>query len=372
MRLGVLTSSRADFGIYLPLLKRLKADDFFELDIIAFGTHLSSFHGETIQQIYKEGFDVKYKVESMLLTDSAESVSTAIGLTTIKFAGFWTQHADNFDLVICLGDRYEMFAAVTAGIPFNIPFAHLHGGETTLGAIDNVFRHAITLAAQYHFVATLQYADRVASIINSEENIYHIGALSLDNISDIELLSISDFHQKWGIDLSIDTVLTTFHPETVNATLNSEYTNELVSVIENNPQYQFLITMPNADTAGNTVRNILINRLKGNDRVFLIENLGSQSYFTAMKYSCFLLGNTSSGIIEAASFGKYVINLGDRQRGRASGDNVFNVALDAHDMQQAIKEIENKEEYTGENIYHKDNSAIELIKVLKQISLHAR
>lgn len=367
MRIGVLTSSRADFGIYLPLLKRLKADDSFELDIIAFGTHLSSFHGETIQQIYREGFDVKYKVESMLLTDSAESVSTAIGLTTIKFAGFWEQHAANFDLVFCLGDRYEMFAAVASGIPFNIPFAHLHGGETTLGAIDNVFRHAITLAAQYHFVATQQYANRVASIIGSKENIYHIGALSLENISDIELLNISDFHQKWGIDLSIDTVLTTFHPETVNASMNAEYTNELVSVVENNPQYQFLITMPNADTAGNTVRNILIDRLKTNNRVFLIENLGSQSYFSAMKHCSFLLGNTSSGIIEAASFGKYVINMGNRQKGRASGGNVINVPIKQDLIQKLIEGLNTNELFTGENIYFYKNPAGRILTILKSV-----
>jgi GDP/UDP-N,N'-diacetylbacillosamine 2-epimerase (hydrolysing) len=372
MRIGVLTSSRADFGIYLPLLKRLRTDDFFELDIIAFGTHLSSFHGETIQQIHNEGFDVKYKIESLLLTDSAESVSTTMGLTTIKFAGFWAQHTMDFDLVFCLGDRYEMFAAVTAGIAFNIPFAHLHGGETTLGAIDNVFRHAITLASRYHFVATQEYAERVASIVGSARDIYYIGALSLENISDIKLLSVSDFKQKWGIDLSINTVLTTFHPETVNAAQNADYTNELVSVIENHPDYQFLITMPNADTAGNTVRNILMERLRTNNRVFLIENLGSQSYFTAMKYCSFLLGNTSSGIIEAASFGKYVINLGDRQKGRAFGDNVIHVPLVANEIQQAIKEIEIKGAYRGDNIYYRDNTANELMKVLKQVSLHAR
>ncbi|NRF39144.1 UDP-N-acetylglucosamine 2-epimerase [Pedobacter foliorum] len=372
MRIGVLTSSRADFGIYLPLLRRLRDDHFFELEIIAFGTHLSTLHGETIEQITEKGFKVKYKIESMLLSDSAESISTAIGLTTVKFASFWAQYAADFDLVFCLGDRYEMFAAVTAGIPFNIPFAHLHGGETTLGAIDNVFRHAITLASQYHFVATAHYANRVGTIINSHEHIYQIGALSLENITDMDLLSIKEFQRKWGIDLSIKTILTTFHPETVNADQNVYYTNELVSVIEHSTDYQLLITMPNADTAGSKVRNILIDRLKGNDKVFLIENLGSQSYFTAMKYCSFLMGNTSSGIIEAASFGKYVINLGDRQKGRAFGDNVINVPLIKEDIQRAIEKIEISEPYEGGNIYYKENSANELIKILKKLASHAK
>ncbi|MEQ7800912.1 UDP-N-acetylglucosamine 2-epimerase [Pedobacter sp. ASV1-7] len=372
MRIGVLTSSRADFGIYLPLLKRLKADDFFELDIIAFGTHLSSFHGETVQQILKEGFDVKYKIESMLLTDSAESISTAIGLTSIKFAAFWATHGNEFDLVFCLGDRYEMFAAVTAGIALNIPFAHLHGGETTLGAIDNVFRHSITLASKYHFVSTTQYAKRVASIIDSEENIYYVGALSLDNLDDVELLDIHGFEQRWGVDLSEDTVLTTFHPETINAANNVNYANELVEVIMKNSQFRFLITMPNADTSGNGVRKILTDRLGENKNVYLIENLGSQSYFTAMRYCSFLLGNTSSGIIEAASFRKYVINLGDRQKGRAAGVNVINVPLIADNIQRAIEEIKLREPYNGGNIYHKGNCSEEIIQVLKQIPRNAK
>lgn len=367
MRVGILTSSRADFGIYLPLLKRMKADDFFELNIIAFGTHLSAFHGETINQIYKEGLDVKFKIESMLLTDSAESISTAIGLTTIKFASFWADYGSDFDLVFCLGDRYEMFAAVNAGVAFNISFAHLHGGETTLGAIDNVFRHAITLASKYHFVATQQYADRVASIIHSNKGIYPIGALGLENISDIELLSISEFRQKWDVDLSIDTILMTFHPETVNVSQNAHYANEIVSIIECSPDYQFLITMPNADTAGNTIRNIFIDKLRQNDNVHLIENLGSQSYFSAMKHCVFLLGNTSSGIIEAASFKKYVINLGNRQEGRACSDNIYHTRIDRESILAAIKNIKSKGSYNGTNIYYKKEVSSEIIKILKNL-----
>jgi GDP/UDP-N,N'-diacetylbacillosamine 2-epimerase (hydrolysing) len=187
MKIAILTSSRADYGIYLPLIKKLKADQFFEVDIIAFGTHLSNFHGQTIQEILNDGFDVKYRIESMLLTDTPDSISTAMGLTTIKFADFWKSHAKDFDLVFCLGDRYEMFAAVVASIPFNIPLAHFHGGETTLGAIDNIFRHSISLASTYHFVATEAYAEKVKQIKGSSENVYEVGALSLENIDSLNL-----------------------------------------------------------------------------------------------------------------------------------------------------------------------------------------
>ncbi|WP_316826391.1 UDP-N-acetylglucosamine 2-epimerase [Pedobacter miscanthi] len=365
MKIGLLTSSRADFGIYLPLLKELVKDDFFELKIIAFGTHLSDFHGKTINQIENLGFNVSYTIESMLLTDSASSISTAIGLTTIKFADFWNKHSDSFELVFCLGDRYEMFAAVTAGIPFQIPFAHIHGGETTIGAIDNVFRHSITLASKCHFVSTQNHAKRVAQITGSEENIFDIGALSLDNLNDITLLSIKEFKSKWGIDLSLPTMLTTFHPETVAAEQNSHYAGQLVETLANLADYQVLVTMPNADTSGNIVRKALIDNFSNNKRVFLIENLGTQSYFSAMKYCSFLLGNTSSGIIEAASFNKYVINLGDRQKGRTAGGNIIHVPIDSSKIIEAVNKIGQDNSYTGENIYYKRNSAKLITNIVK-------
>lgn len=369
MKVGVLTSSRADYGIYLPLLKKLKADTLFDLKIIAFGTHLSPFHGETIKQIESDGFEVAYKVESMLINDSPEAIATAVGLTTIKFADFWQKNKTEFDLVFCLGDRYEMFAAVTAGIPFNITFAHLHGGETTLGAIDNVYRHAITLASKYHFVSTHPYAKRVASITDNDQQITTVGALSLDNLTSLDMLSIDEFKEKWGIDLSKPTILCTFHPETVSYLANEKYANELVKIIrEITENYQVLVTMPNADTSGNIIRNALKANFSNEAQVFLIENLGSKSYFTAMKYCSFLLGNTSSGIIEAASFGKYVINLGDRQKGRAAGSNVIHTQITSDAILNSIKQIEARHVLSDENIYWNGGAASKIIEKLKLIA----
>src|SRR5690606_5753673 len=145
MRVAVLTSSRADFGIYLPLLNRLKEDPFFQLEIIAFGTHLSKFHGYTLDQIKESGFTTIHEISSLLTNDDEVSIATSFGLTVLKFADFWDKHS--YDWVLCLGDRFEMAAAVQAGIPFGVRFAHLHGGETTLGAIDNIYRHQTSLAS---------------------------------------------------------------------------------------------------------------------------------------------------------------------------------------------------------------------------------
>ena len=367
-RIAILTSSRADYGIYLPLLKALKDDPFFELRIIAFGTHLSSFHGYTINQIVNDGFEVSFQIESMLTGDSPNAISTAMALTSLKFADFWKNHQQDFDLVFCLGDRYEMFAAVTSGIPFNITFAHLHGGEKTLGAIDNIFRHAITLASKYHFVSCEEHGDRVAELSESKDNIFDIGALSLDNLNSLSLLSIEDFNNKFGVDLNLPTILVTVHPETVTPEMNGIYVEELVDSLLELQKYQVIITLPNADTNGNFIRKRLLQLpVESFNRILCFENLGSQGYFTAMKYCSFLLGNTSSGIIEAASFGKYVINLGNRQEGRKQSLNCFNVPFNKELILQTVQKIENSQAYTGENIYYKGNSALTICAILKNI-----
>lgn len=367
MRIAVLTSSRADFGIYMPLLKGIQADDYFNLKTIVFGTHLSTFHGYTKNNIESSGFSVDYEIESMMLSDSKEGVSTAMGLTMTKFAQFWAAHENEFDLVLCLGDRYEMFAAVLSALPFSIRFAHLHGGEKTLGAIDNVFRHALTHASAVHFTSCETYKARVEELLDEPEHVYNVGALSLDNILQIELLSIEEFAQKWKVDMNKPTALMTFHPETVKAEQNKSFAADVVKVIKNNADIQFLITMPNADTAGNIIRQIFIEDLSSEEHVFMEENLGTQSYFSAMKHCKFLIGNTSSGIIEAASFDKHVLNLGDRQEGRLAGDNVIHTPITVEAMQVAIDKAKNAPSFGAHNMYYNDGASSKIIKVLKSI-----
>jgi GDP/UDP-N,N'-diacetylbacillosamine 2-epimerase (hydrolysing) len=363
-RVAVLTSSRADFGIYLPLLKALVRDIFFDLEIIAFGTHLSKRHGYTLSGIENEGFKAKFKIETVPESDDPAAISTSMGSTMIKFSSFWELHACRYDLVFCLGDRFEMFAAVMAGVPFQVKFAHIHGGEQTLGAIDNVFRHSISHASTIHFTSTPHYRKRLKQMVDDCRHIYHTGSLSLGNIDDIPLFNIKDFQVKWKIDLRNKTILTTFHPETVNADRNLHFAEEIVKAVTSITEYQFLITMPNADTSGNTVRKIFEKNLLQLEHVRIIENLGTKGYFSAMKYCSLMLGNTSSGIIESASFGKYVINLGDRQKGRACNSNVVNVPINSEAILLSIKQLIGQE-YKGENIYYKAGAANRIISSLK-------
>lgn len=368
IKIGVLTSSRADYGIYEPLLKNLKLDREVALTIIAFGSHLSSFHGNTIEEIKKAGYDRIHTLSSLLLNDEVHSIATAYGLTVLKFAEYWREHF--YDVVLCLGDRFEMAAAVQAGIPFGVRFCHLHGGETTLGAIDNIYRHQITLASFLHFTATAAYAQKIANLTGSSENIHYTGALSISALQDISIPDEKSFRQTYSIPDG-PYILSTFHPETVAFGKNEYFAEQMYIALSRLAETTVVvITMPNTDTLGTVYRERL-NKLKQehSHSVVLIEHFGKTNYFAAMKYAKMLLGNTSSGIIEAASFKKYVVNVGDRQKGRAQSDNITDVPFEAEQIYESAMHSLKKKTYEGENIYFKTDTITTMISILKKVSI---
>lgn len=364
MKVGILTSSRADYGIYQPLLQKFKADDFFQLEIIAFGTHFSQYHGYSISQIKEDGFKKIHGLNTLLANDDQEAISSAYGLTVVKFAQFWD--TNKFDLVFCLGDRYEMSAAVQASIPFGVSLAHIHGGETTLGAIDNSFRHQITIASKFHFTSTDQYAQRVTQLVGSGKYVTNVGALSLDGMENMDLPDEKVMREKYSIP-SGNYALVTFHPETVFPDRNIEFARQVRDGLARSmDQLNFVVTLPNADTLGTVYRDVLNSlRSEFSDQVVLIENFGRRDYFAAMKYSSLLIGNTSSGIIEAASLNKYFINVGNRQQGRAQSANVVNCDFDARSIQKHLIEALTLGNYNGKNIYYKEGTVDKIINAIK-------
>jgi len=365
VKIGILTSSRADYGIYLPLLQKMKNDSFFEMEIIAFGTHLSKSHGYTVNDIEKDGYTCIYTISSLISNDDAQSIASSYGLTLLKFADFWASHT--YDLVFCLGDRFEMSAAVQAGIPFGVKFAHIHGGETTLGAIDNVYRHQITLAAELHFTATAIFWEKTINLLGTSEGVYNVGSLSLNDIKSFVPIDRVAFFEKFNIP-NEEFVLVTFHPETMSSQENVQYTQAMKNALATISKKIFvIITMPNADTQGSVYREVIEELKKEfSDRFLLIENFGKANYFSAMHYAKILIGNTSSGILEAASFGKYVVNVGDRQKGRAQSENVLNCGFDETVMIAAVDKAISFEKYKGENVYFKEGVADNIVKILKE------
>lgn len=361
----VLTSSRADYGIYLPLLKALKNSEFVNLEILAFGTHLSEKHGYTIKQILQDGFNVQHQISVPYHNDHPEDIALCYAKTVEHFTDFWAKHGRKYNWIIVLGDRFEMAAAVAAGIPFVLKFAHIHGGETTLGAIDNIYRHFITLASSLHFVSLPDFEKRVHEIAGESAKCFVIGALGLDNVSQIPLLSQSEFFQKWQIDLSKPSILVTIHPETVAFDDNIAFAKEAeLAFIELANQYQLVVTMPNADTYGNVYREMFqVLKNQYPSKVFLIENFGTISYFSAMQHTGLMLGNTSSGITEGASFQKYVLNIGDRQKGRIAGRNVIHIPFNSSEIINKVNQYFGQQ-YTEENIYFKGGAAKIILKEL--------
>jgi GDP/UDP-N,N'-diacetylbacillosamine 2-epimerase (hydrolysing) len=365
MKIGILTSSRADFGIYMPLLNKIKADNYFDLEIIAFGTHLSKFHGYTLKFIEEVGFKIIHTISSLITNDDENAISTAFGLTVLKFADFWSEN--KYDIVFCLGDRFEMCAAIQAGIPSGVIFAHIHGGETTLGAVDDIYRHQITLASQLHFPSTQAFAHRIQEIIGKKGNIYPVGSLSIEDIQSLDIPSEDEFRNKYNI--SGEFVLSTFHPETVSPEKNSDYSIEMLAGLKAvATKINLVITMPNADTFGTIFREALL-KLKDEmpEKVFLIESFGKLNYFAAMTYCKVLLGNTSSGIIEAASFKKYVVNVGDRQKGRLQSENVLNCSFNATAIKDSVDLAIQKRSFLGKNIYYKEGTSNKIIDIVKKL-----
>lgn len=365
MKIGVLTSSRADFGIYQPLIKELILEKYsINLEIIAFGTHLSNYNGYTISDI-KNKFDVQiHEVNSMLISDDAASVSTSYGLTSLKFADFWK--STTFDLVFCLGDRFEMSAAVQAGIPFGVKFAHIHGGETTLGAIDNIYRHQISLASQYHFTSTEKFKERVIELTQSEEHVHNVGALSLSNLDTFIPIPKQKLFSTFNIE-DAPYCLVTFHPETNAFQINERFAKEMKKALSKiTTQINLVITMPNVDTMGSVFREqLMLLKEEYPSSVFLIENFGKENYFSAMYFAEFLLGNTSSGIIEAASFNKYVVNVGDRQKGRLQSKNIFNVEFYSEKIIEKVNICLKLNSFNGENIYYQKGTAERIVQIIK-------
>lgn len=335
VKIGILTSSRADYSIYYPLI--LKAMDLpnTEVEIIAFGTHLSENHGYTLNHILADGFEVKHQLKNCYaLDDSPLGISLAMANTSKVFAEFW--NTNKFDLVFCLGDRYEMFAAVSAAVPFQINIAHLYGGERTEGAIDDCLRHAISLMSTWHFTACEEYKKRVEELTLQKNHTFNYGHLSIDNLNRLPLLSIEDLKIKTGVDFSQPTILCTFHPETINFDQNVIFANEIALAFSELTDYQILITMPNSDTGSQPIRNAFTKLESNNSNIHTTENLGTIGYLSAMKHCTMMVGNTSSGFVEASFFPKTVINLGERQTGRIVTSNIINTKITKHDILSAI------------------------------------
>lgn len=366
MKIGVLTSSRADYGIYRSLLQKLSKDSRFDLSIIVFGMHLINRHGNTVFEIEKDNLGRIYKVYGMPQGDSRLEIVKGYGELIKNFGEFWSE--SDFDCVIALGDRWEMSAAIQATIPFELKVAHIHGGETTLGATDNIYRHQISLVASIHFTAAELFSERVEELTQSKENIYTVGSISLEGLDEVTLPSWDVVKKQFDIPFD-QFILVTIHPESVNADSNADFAETSCEALaEISREYPLLITKANADVMGTLFNERFESLASANpNHVKVVTSLGKMNYFSAMKQCLFLLGNTSSGILEAASFKKWVINLGDRQKGRLQSGNVLDVPFDKNEILKAVAHVANKSPFEGENKYVSNQTTDKILNGLLKL-----
>lgn len=365
IKITVLTSGRADYSILSPLVDLLWKHPRFRLRLAAFGMHLRPGEKASLSSIIHDGYPVD-RIGEAPQGDDPHDIATSMGRTAVAFAEYFSATCP--DVLLCVGDRFEMQAAISASVPFNLRVVHLHGGEETAGAIDDVFRHAITAMSWLHLTAHESYAKRVRDIVGqkSQERVFTIGALGIDSLMREPLLDVTAFNQAFGIDMSQPTFLATFHPETrrgANALTDADaFTDALLERDE-----QLILTAPNMDTYGGQLRTQLIDRLRKRKRTHLFDTLGRKGYYSALALCTLVIGNSSSGIIEAASFGKPVVNIGDRQAGRLRGENVIDCPPDTDAILRAISLASTLKFPEPTNLYGDGRAAERAIEVLERV-----
>ena len=372
-RIGIMTGTRAEYGLLKSLMQEINKDNDLELYLIVSGMHLSPEFGMTYKEIEEDGFEINAKVEMLLSSDSPAGISKSIGLGVIGFADEF-QRAD-LDMLILLGDRYEALSAAISAMVMRIPIAHLHGGELTEGAIDEGIRHSITKMSYLHFTSTEQYRNRVIQLGENPERVFYVGALGVENIKKINLMTKEELEKSIHFEIDENTVVVTYHPVTLeNNTVEEQFLN-LLKVLDRNPKIRMIFTKANADTNGRIV-NELIDKYaaQNSERACAFMSLGQKRYLSALKYCRIVIGNSSSGIIEAPSFGKPIINIGDRQKGRICADSVIKCGYTQQEIQQAMEtalteEFENKAR-NCRNPYEKENTAANIISVIKDYLLN--
>ena len=321
-KICVVTGSRAEYGLLSRLMRMIQVAPDLELQVIATNMHLSPEFGLTYQEIEKDGFSINKKVEMLLSSDTANGTAKSVGLATIGFADAYENLKP--DLLLVLGDRYEILPAVTTALFYKIPVAHLHGGEITEGAYDDAIRHAITKMSHLHFTSTEEYRKRVIQLGEYPGRVFNVGAIGIDNMRHLELLSREVLEQDLRFALNERTILVTYHPVTLDENDTRKQFQCLLNALNSRLDARVIFTLPNSDTGGRVIIPMIQDFVKCNEgRAIAFASLGSLRYLYVLRPASAVVGNSSSGIIEAPSFGIPTLNIGNRQKGRIAASSVL-------------------------------------------------
>ena len=333
-KICVVTANRAEYGLLKPLMLRLLADSAFETRIAVTGMHLSPEFGMTVKEIEQDGVPVDKKIEIILSSDTSVALSKSMGLAMISFAEYFAESRP--DALIVLGDRFETLAVCCTAMNEKIPIFHLHGGEATEGLIDEAIRHSITKMSYLHFTSTEAYRKRVIQMGESPERVFNVGAMGVENALRVPQMTVRELEESLGFTLGRRYAVGTFHPVTLESGTAEKQAEELLAALDMHPELNYLFTKANADTDGRVINHILAEYEHKHRNLHLVDSLGMKRYLNAIRHACFVIGNSSSGLIEVPSFHVPTINIGDRQLGRIAGETVINCQPDRDSIGNAI------------------------------------
>ncbi|MGP1462240.1 UDP-N-acetylglucosamine 2-epimerase [Tannerella sp.] len=369
----VVTGTRAEYGLLSRLMHLIQADHDLTLQIIATNMHLSPEFGLTYKEIEADGFTIDKKVPMPKLADTSNGIVKSMAVELSSIADAYEELRP--DLIVILGDRYEMLIAATAALVYKIPIAHIHGGEITEGAFDDAIRHAITKMSHLHFTSTEEYCRRVIQLGEQPDRVFYVGSLGVENIKKITLMGKDEIEKSLGFELNKKTVIATYHPVTVTKGNNRIEMDEFLTALDEEKNIRILFTMPNSDTGGAYISekiNEFVARNK--ERAIAFTSLGVKRYLSAMSHVAAVIGNSSSGIIEVPSLGIPTLNIGDRQKGRVICDSIISCHSNKDSIRNGLKKVLSEEmaEIAKEvrNPYEKENTAQSIFNVIKSYSLN--
>ena len=370
-KICIITGTRAEYGLLYWLLKEIEADKELQLQVIVTGMHLSPEFGLTYKEIEKE-FKINKKIEMLLSSDTSVGISKSMGLAQISFAESYDELKP--DIVIVLGDRYEIFSATSAAMIARIPIAHIHGGEKTEGAFDESIRHSITKMSHLHFTATNEYENRVIQLGENPSRVFNVGGMGIENIKRLKLLSKDEFEKSIEFKLNIKNILVTFHPVTLENSTAKEQFQQLLDAIDELEDTNIIFTKANSDTDGRVINQMIDEYVtKNSHKSIVFTSLGQLRYLSALQYVDAVVGNSSSGLAEAPSFKIGTINIGDRQKGRIKASSVIDCEPNKDSILKSFEKLYSKEFQetlkTTINPYGNGCASKKIVEILKNVDL---
>lgn len=367
----VITGSRADYGLLRALLSKIRDDDLLELQLIVTGSHLSRLHGYTVEEITSDGFDIAFQIECLSETDSSVDVAEAMSKVLSGSAQILEKLKP--DVILVFGDRFEMLAAAAAAVVARVPIGHIHGGEVTIGAYDDSFRHAITKLASIHFVAVHEAKSRVIQLGEDPRNVHLVGGLGVDSIKSNRLLDLESIQNRLNLTFKKRRIVVTFHPTTLDNESPEHQTRELLAALGELQDTTIIFTGSNADTGGVSMMHQIKEFVDRNDDAHLFPSLGHLVYLSCLSISDGVVGNSSSGLLEAPSFKIGTINIGIRQLGRPKSISVIDSGTSRSQISQALKVLYSDEFRESlnrsTNPYGEGGASERILKILKELSL---